>query len=699
MTVALSPLAGAGWQFFNNNGVPLAGGKIYTYEAGSSTPANAYTTSAGNVAHSNPIVLDAYGRIPNEVWLLTSINYKFVLKDSADVLIGTYDNLYGIASAVDLSNLIANLANNTDPTKGDALIGFRQANASGNLTNAVGKTVHQKLQDFVSVMDFIPSGTNTSTTDCSAYIQNALNSASCVWFPSGTYKITSKIVCNANNYLWSKDAIINSVQTPGSGNAIETADGVVIEGLSFNKGLSDTSRGIAVKGNDVVIRDCSFYKIGYCIHLFTCSNVLIEGNYFYETSYGIINQSANGLVMDGIVISGNIAYNIENDMILFNTNSESFPGLFAKNVTVTGNVCNGVGGITTPKTESRFCGFIHGSNITVTGNAVYGTAGDSAMHFEGQSGGGADVDDTVTITGNTMRDCISAYSRFIWPITQSSGHRHMIISGNVFEVTSATAGVGTSDFIRFIDLVTSGQITITDNIFRYRRDEGDTTTVYGEGLAGAFNPGSIIANNQFINLGNGMYSSQNLAAESIIESNRFTDCNYGISIGNNPNALKIVNNVFNGTVTYDLLLGADIGSAAVIYGNRFTSAAKSINNKLYVDLMSCYNNKNAGFGKNQLIANVNKATDYAIGSIGGGSNNILISSLSEYKLNAVNFWADLTSILGRGGNYSALSLNSKQGSVLVTGVTYTITADVLYIQCAAGGAVGAGEINFEINIY
>lgn len=100
MTVNLSPVAGAAAQFFDNSGNVLTGGKLYTYDAGTTTPAPTYTTSSGNVAHPNPIILDAAGRVPDsgEIWLADSISYKFVLKDSNDVLIGTYDNLVGINS-------------------------------------------------------------------------------------------------------------------------------------------------------------------------------------------------------------------------------------------------------------------------------------------------------------------------------------------------------------------------------------------------------------------------------------------------------------------------------------------------------------------------------------------------------------------------------------------------------------------------
>lgn len=97
MTVLLSPAAGVAAQFFTNTGAVLTGGKLYTYNAGTTTPAPTYTTVAGSTYHPNPIVLNAAGRVPNsgEVWLDNNLQYKFVLKDSADVLIATYDNIAG----------------------------------------------------------------------------------------------------------------------------------------------------------------------------------------------------------------------------------------------------------------------------------------------------------------------------------------------------------------------------------------------------------------------------------------------------------------------------------------------------------------------------------------------------------------------------------------------------------------------------
>lgn len=99
MAVNLSPYGGVGAQFLDNAGNVLTGGKIFTYAAGTTTNQATFTSSLGNVALANPIILDAAGRVPTgEIWLTDGLLYKFVLKDSNDVLIATYDNISGINS-------------------------------------------------------------------------------------------------------------------------------------------------------------------------------------------------------------------------------------------------------------------------------------------------------------------------------------------------------------------------------------------------------------------------------------------------------------------------------------------------------------------------------------------------------------------------------------------------------------------------
>ncbi len=76
--------------FTGSDGLPLVGGKLYTYAAGTTTPLATYTDSSGGTANANPVILDSRGEA--SVWLDNS-TYKFVLKDDTDALIWTQDNI------------------------------------------------------------------------------------------------------------------------------------------------------------------------------------------------------------------------------------------------------------------------------------------------------------------------------------------------------------------------------------------------------------------------------------------------------------------------------------------------------------------------------------------------------------------------------------------------------------------------------
>lgn len=75
---------------FTRAGVVLSGGKVYTYEPGTSTLKATYTSSSGAVENANPVILDSNGEA--EIWW--DGLYKVVLKDSSDVEVYTVDN-YG----------------------------------------------------------------------------------------------------------------------------------------------------------------------------------------------------------------------------------------------------------------------------------------------------------------------------------------------------------------------------------------------------------------------------------------------------------------------------------------------------------------------------------------------------------------------------------------------------------------------------
>jgi len=78
-------------QIFGTDGLPLVGGKIYTYAAGTSTPIATYVDSSATTANTNPIILDSLGQA--NIWLINTTAYKFVVKDADDVLLYTVDNI------------------------------------------------------------------------------------------------------------------------------------------------------------------------------------------------------------------------------------------------------------------------------------------------------------------------------------------------------------------------------------------------------------------------------------------------------------------------------------------------------------------------------------------------------------------------------------------------------------------------------
>lgn len=282
MAVNLSPVGGVAGQFFDNNGVILSGGKIYTYAAGTSTNATTYTSSSGITAHTNPIILDSAGHVPSgEIWLTDGISYKFVIKKSDDTLIGTYDNISGINSnfvaytaqqeiqtatagqtvftlatmqyqpGTDNLSVFVDGVNQygpgaqyafvetdsstvtfTDDLHVGASVKFTTAtpvaSAVANaenvaydppFTGSVTTNVEAKLAQTVSVKDFGAAG--DGATDDTAAIQAAIEASSLVFFPEGTYKVTEALTLGDNIELIGTSGTI--IDYTGTGNLIENA--------------------------------------------------------------------------------------------------------------------------------------------------------------------------------------------------------------------------------------------------------------------------------------------------------------------------------------------------------------------------------------------------------------------------------------------------------------------------------------------
>ena len=78
------------FQCFDSDGKPLAGGKVYTYSAGTTTSKATYTTMAGTVANPNPVILDQNGKAKI---FLGDGSYRLQIKDSNDALIDDIDQI------------------------------------------------------------------------------------------------------------------------------------------------------------------------------------------------------------------------------------------------------------------------------------------------------------------------------------------------------------------------------------------------------------------------------------------------------------------------------------------------------------------------------------------------------------------------------------------------------------------------------
>ena len=173
-------------RFFDAAGVPLDGGKLFTYAAGTTTKQTTYKDSTGGTPNTNPIILDSAGYC--NLWLDATLAYKFTLSPATDTdpptnPIWTVDQLNTSASPV-LTALAA--------SSGSSLVGFLQSGA-----NTVATDLQTRGREWVSVFDFMTPVqiadviANTAAVDVTTALQNALNDGRALYAPAGTYSYTA----------------------------------------------------------------------------------------------------------------------------------------------------------------------------------------------------------------------------------------------------------------------------------------------------------------------------------------------------------------------------------------------------------------------------------------------------------------------------------------------------------------------------
>jgi len=82
MALRIAPIGND--QFFDANGKPAVGYKLFTYAEGTTTKFDVFTDIGGTAKHTNPIILNAMGFPPSPLFLDIVRRYKFVLTGPDD---------------------------------------------------------------------------------------------------------------------------------------------------------------------------------------------------------------------------------------------------------------------------------------------------------------------------------------------------------------------------------------------------------------------------------------------------------------------------------------------------------------------------------------------------------------------------------------------------------------------------------------
>jgi hypothetical protein len=189
-------------QYTTATGAPLVGGKVFTYDTGTTTPRTTWADAAQAAPNANPVILDARGEAP----IFWSGAYRVVIQDSVGNAVWTMDGISDLSYG---AGLRADLASQVDGTKGAGLVGYGPAvsypagTIGGFLGSVYGRTAAEILAGVTPTNFFYPPltvdryGTNSvqGTTDMRAAAQSAVDVANVagggtvVFLPGNLYRL------------------------------------------------------------------------------------------------------------------------------------------------------------------------------------------------------------------------------------------------------------------------------------------------------------------------------------------------------------------------------------------------------------------------------------------------------------------------------------------------------------------------------
>lgn len=284
MTATLLP--NAKQQFFDTNGRPLAGGKVYFYVPNTSTLKNTWQDAGETVLNTNPVVLDANG----QAIIYGDGQYRQVVNDVHGNLI--WDRL---TDSPALNSEFQALSSGLSASTGSSLIGFIQSGVG-----AVAETVQDSLRERVSALQFMSSAqridvlSGAGTLDVSGAVQLAINYGgdnAIIEYPAGNYKFAASVVPRPGQEHLSRGATITVASNIYAFS--RTTDGFPGR-ISFKRfkfvGTGSTGRAISMTNNTpmVSIEECYANGFNEAFVLDGSYSSVIARNHITGNNFGIV---------------------------------------------------------------------------------------------------------------------------------------------------------------------------------------------------------------------------------------------------------------------------------------------------------------------------------------------------------------------------------------------------------------------------